>query len=359
MLGHLNDVGPAAVWRASVRTLVAWGVEARVACSFQQQRTSFDAAQAAAVLNEKAMDFVAFGSALYPPELSHLEHPPAGLFVTGARQVWEKLLERPRITVVGTRKATPDGLRAADAFVRRFCDRGIAVISGMAFGIDARAHKAALDAGGDTVAVLGGGADVVYPPSHRWLYARLREAGVVASELPPGSPPMRWSFPRRNRLLAALGDAVLVVEGSTTSGALQTAKWALDLGRLVFSVPGSIFKEGSEGCNALLYEGASPALVPEVTVEDFLRGTRMHRGKRAETGTDRPATGEQCALPLDGTLAPRCRQVLEALGKGAADVDTLVERTGLAVREVCVALGELEVAGAVGRGYPGIYLRAP
>ena len=359
LLTLLKEVGPLAIWRASEETLMKWGVGAQAAGLFGEGRAHFDGAKIAALLAEMDMQFIPFGSGLYPAELCHLEHPPAGLFVRGPSHRWKGLLETPRITVVGTRKATPDGLRAAEAFVQGFCGRGISVISGMAFGIDARAHKAALDVGGSTVAVLGCGADVVYPRNHCWLYKKLVETGVVASELPPGSPPTRWSFPRRNRLLAALGDAVLVIEGSNASGALQTAKWALDLGRPVFSVPGSIFKEGCQGCNTLLYEGATPALRPEVTVEDFLKETRMVRGTREAPGTDRVAKGEQCALRLEGALESRSRQVLEALTTGPASVDRLVELTGLAVREVCVALGELEVGGAIRRGDPGMYLRAP
>jgi DNA processing protein len=359
LLALLKDAGPLAIWMASERRLLAWGVGAQAARSFVEGRPHFAAAEAAALLSQREMRFIAFTSSLYPKELCDLEHPPAGLFVRGPSRSWNELLNAPRITIVGTRKASSEGLRTVEAFVRGFCARGISVISGMALGIDARAHTAALAVAGSTVAVLGCGADVVYPRSHGWLYAKLAETGAVASELPPGSPPTRWQFPRRNRLLAALGDAVLVVEGSITSGALQTAKWALELGRPVFSVPGSIFKEGSQGCNALLYEGATPALSPEVTVEDFLRETRMERRGREATGTVRAASGEQLALSLGGVTEPGSRQVLEALTAGPANVDGLVALTGLAVREVCVALGQLEVGGAIRRGGPGIYLRAP
>ncbi len=168
------------------------------------------------------------------------------------------------MTIVGTRRATPYGLRATEAFASAFAAAGVAVVSGMALGIDGRAHQAALDAGGLTVAVLGCGADVVYPQRHRGLYESISEDGVVLSELPPGTPPARWTFPHRNRLLAALGDAVLVTEGSRTSGALQTAGWALELGRPVFAVPGPIAMDCHEGCNRLLYDGAGPALDPWV-----------------------------------------------------------------------------------------------
>lgn len=359
VLKLLNDIGPLAIWKASERRLVGWGIGSKAAEAFGFSRARFNEVEAAVKLGELGIRFVAFGSRLYPPELRHLEYPPAGLFLKGSCEAWRGLLETPRVTVVGTRKATADGLRAAEMFVQHFCARGIAVVSGMALGIDAKAHKAALEIDGSTVAVLGCGADVVYPRCHRWLYQRLGEDGVIASELPPGTLPTRWSFPRRNRLLAALGDAAIVIEGSNTSGALQTARWALDLGRPVFTVPGSIFRQGSEGCNALLYQGAIPAICPELTVEDFLKETRIVRGARSVTEQGRPATGEQGTLPLADITGAAGLKVLEALEAGPETVDGLVMLTGMTVREICVALGELEVGGVVGRGGPGIYLRAP
>jgi DNA processing protein len=229
----------------------------------------------------------------------------------------------------------------------------------MAMGIDAQVHRSAMEGGGLTVAILGCGADIVYPRSQRWLYEKIRERGIVASELPPGSRPTKWTFPYRNRLLAALGDAVLVVQGSNKSGAMQTAKWALELGRPVFSVPGSIMRRESEGCNTLLYEGAVPAVNPKVTVEDFLLQTRIERGRRRvpESGPEAsPGRDSGSAVgPMDG----RQQRVLDAVGSGPTTADRLVVLTGLPVREVGVALGELEATGRVIRGGPGTYLPAP
>ena len=136
-----------------------------------------------------------------------------------------------------------------------FAARGVAVISGMALGIDGRSHEAALEAGGMTVAVLGCGADIVYPARHRSLYELIAGKGLILSELPPGTPPAAWTFPHRNRLLAALGDAVVVIEGAPTSGAMQTADQAAGLGRPVFAVPGSIYSDNQRGCNLLVRDG--------------------------------------------------------------------------------------------------------
>jgi DNA processing protein len=360
LLKLLRELGPECIWRASARDFAAWGVRDGSVSTFEERRRLFDAVEAEEILKAKDLRFVPYGSKWYPRELTQLEFPPSGLFVRASEAALEVLAEAPRITVVGTRKATSEGLRTAEAFVSALSSRGVVVVSGMALGIDAKAHATALRMGGSTVAILGCGADIVYPRVHRWLYESISKNGVVASELPPGSCPTRWTFPHRNRLLAALGDAALVVEGSNTSGALQTAKWALDLGRPVFSVPGSIFREGSEGCNRLLYDGAFAALRPEATVEDFLHQTRIERGDRGLTVPANQGASAECPSLLPGSSPDsRCRRVLEALAPGAASVDHLVVVTGLPVREIGAALGELEVSGLVVRGGPGTYLRSP
>jgi DNA processing protein len=359
LLRQLREVGVQGVWHASRTTLLAWGMDERVAQVFLEARGCFDGSEAKADLQRGGQRFIPYGVPSYPSELYQLEYPPAGVFVRGRPEVMERLMGIPRITVVGTRRATAEGLEAAKSFAAGLAKRGIGVLSGMALGIDAQAHKAALQAGGTTAAVLGCGADVIYPPRHRWLYDKITDTGLVVSELPPGSHPTKWTFPHRNRLLAALADAVLVVEGSNTSGALQTARWALELGRPVFSVPGSIFKECSEGCNALIYDGASPALRADVLVEDFLRATRMERGGRGPAESARAARGEQ--LRLDGLAGSEGadHRVLRVLRDGPRSVDALVSLTGLSVREVSASLGRLEMCGAVARAGTGMFLRAP
>lgn len=359
LLRALQLDGAQGVWNATRTTLLSWGMAERAATAFLNARRCFNPQEAEAVLLRTGQFFVPYGSDLYPAELCQLASPPAGLFVRGPRKAVERVLQIPRFTVVGTRKATAEGLAAATGFVTALARRGIAVISGLALGIDAGAHRAALESGGATVAVLGCGADVVYPPRNRWLYERIASGGSILSELPPGANPTKWTFPHRNRLLAALGDAVLVVEGSNTSGALQTARWALEMGRPVYSVPGSIFKEASEGCNSLIYDGATPALRPEVMVEDFLEVTRMQRGQRSTCEPARAAPGEQMEFCTGAeTEGPRVR-VLAALETGPNSVDGLVTCTGLSVREVCAALGGLQVARLVDRAGPGMFTRAP
>jgi DNA processing protein len=360
LLRLVNAVGVEAVWRASRGQLVKWGASERLVADFEEKRRRFDVAQAEAVLGRAGLRFLSLGSQWYPREFLHLALPPAGLFVRATEEALAELAAAPRITVVGTRKSSPEGLRATELFVSALSTRGIVVVSGMALGIDGRAHHSALQTGGLTAAIMGCGADVIYPSRHRWLYEKIAERGVIASELPPGTNPTRWTFPHRNRLLAALGDAVVVIEAPATSGALQTARWALELGRPVFSVPGSILKDGSQGCNMLLYDGAVPALRPEMLVEDFLAQTRIERGTR-EAHEPTRTTPENGSVTVTSGLGAngRHRAVLDALGEGSTTVDGLLVLTGLPVRELGAALGELEVAGLVARGGPGIYKRAP
>jgi DNA processing protein len=196
------------------------------------------------------------------------------------------------------------------------------------------------------------------PATNRWLYERIAAKGVIISELPPGTPPAPWTFPHRNRLLAALGDAVLVVEAPVASGALQTADAALELGRPVYSVPGTIYSDGHRGCNRLIYDGAGPALEPCVTVEDFLEQTRIERDTRQAQGGRLSGAGTGTGSGFGG-LGSRNDKVWTALGAGATSVDGLVERTGLSARELSVALAGLELEGLVRRVGPGIWARGP
>lgn len=359
-LRALTRLGVEGLWRASRRVLLGMDMAASVVAALEEARHDFDAAKADELVALAGLRFVPFGATGYPAELGHLALPPAGLFFRGDHEALKCLAAVPRVTVVGTRKASAEGLRTTETFTSAFCAQGVAVISGMALGVDGRAHQTALERGMLTAAVLGCGADVAYPPRHRWLHEKIARGGVVISELPPGTPPARWTFPHRNRLLAALGDAVVVIEGSVTSGAMQTANWALELGRPVFSVPGSIYAEGHQGCNMLLRDGAFPALLPDLTVEDFLAQTRIDRGERRGTEPRPSAGGESVFRGGPGSAADaRGANVLEALAHGQASLDSLMTQTGLSVRELSGVVAELELAGLVERAGPGMYIRAP
>lgn len=360
LLKLFGEHGPEDVWLASPARLLRWGAAPTAVRVFEEQRGGFCAAEAGALLARAGLWFVPFGSPLYPAEMAHLRLPPAGLFVRGKEEAMERMICSARVTIVGTRKVTAYGLHATEAFGSAFAARGVTIVSGMAMGVDSCAHKAAIAQEGLTVAVLGCGADVVYPPRNRWLYDQIAERGAVLSELPPGATPTRWTFPHRNRLLAALGDAVLVTEASQTSGALQTAGWALELGRPVFSVPGSIYVDGHLGCNRLLYEGAGPAIDPCVTVEDFLLQTRIERGERqASAGSRWVLPGGLGRADVLGQVGSLGDSVLAELKCGPRSVDDLARRTGLSVRDLSVSLAELELRRLVTRVGPGTYIRAP
>ncbi len=356
LLGHH---APSTLWRASVHDLETWGLLPRAAARLAGLRRDVSIEAAKESVSAAGLRFVPFGAPGFPPELSHLGMPPAGLFVRGSEGALVRLALTARVTIVGTRRATSYGARAAERFATAFAVAGVAVASGLAYGIDTYAHKAAVSVEGLTVAILGCGADVVYPRSNARLYERIADTGLVISELPPGAPSTRWTFPHRNRLLAALGDAVLVVEAPPASGALQTASAALEIGRPVYAVPGSIFSEGYKGCNSLLRDGAGPAIEPDAFVEEFLQQTRIERGNRQVAGDCAKswlANGQLC-LPQGATS--RHEAVWGALANGACSVDGLTGRTGLSVRELMTALVELEFAGLVQRAGPGAYARAP
>jgi DNA processing protein len=190
----------------------------------------------------------------WPEGWNHLEQPPASILVTGRADV----LRRPLLAVVGTRRATPRGLAVARRLGRDLAARGWVVVSGLALGIDGEAHRGALDASGATVAVMATAPDRTYPTAHRDLRRNLERDGCAVTETEPGSGPGgRWMFPRRNRLIAAMADGVVVVEAPLRSGALTTARLACDLGRPVWAVPGPVDSPVSEGCHLLLRDGAS------------------------------------------------------------------------------------------------------
>jgi DNA processing protein len=243
------------------------------------------------------------------------------------------------VAVVGARAATLTGVEVARDLARELAATGVLVISGLARGIDAAAHRGALEAGGPTLAVLGCGVDVCYPRGHERLFEAVCGSGVVVSEDPPGTEPVGWRFPRRNRIIAALAVAVVVIEAGERSGALSTARHAADLGRDVFAVPGSVRSPQSRGTNRLIRDGAIPLLevedlavaVPELALTGLCR---------------RPASDG--APPGD----PALRALLELVGTDPLHPDQLSEATGAGAAEIAVRLCALELGGWI-RSLPG------
>ncbi|VCU70477.1 hypothetical protein PIGHUM_02549 [Pigmentiphaga humi] len=278
------------------------------------------------------------GDGAYPQALRDLHDPPPVLYVCGD-PAW---LSRPAIAVVGARNATPDGLASAHAFARHLARQGWCIVSGMALGIDAAAHRGALEAGaagGGTIAVVGTGADVVYPARHRRLAQEIEAMGAIVSEFPLGTPALAHQFPRRNRLVAGLARGTLVAEAALRSGSLITARLAAETGREVFAIPGSIHSPLARGCHALIRQGATLVESAE-DILDELHGARRLFGRSGEEPGSAP-------VPADGLLA--------AMGYGPIHLDALAARSGLAVPVLQARLLALELQGRVARLDGGRY----
>lgn len=210
----------------------------------------------------------------YPKRLKVLADSPRGLYVQG--DLPEE--NRKSVAIVGARRCSAYGRRQARFFARNLAARGVQIISGLAAGIDAAAHEGALEGKGKTYGVLGCGTDICYPRENYRLYQQVREAGGLLSEYEPGTPPLAFHFPRRNRIISGLADLLLVVEAREKSGALITADWALEQGRTVYALPGRVDDPLSAGCNQLLAQGAGVALSPEILLEEL--GISAPSGKR-------------------------------------------------------------------------------
>lgn len=356
LLRLLPRVGAEAVWSASYDDLINWGVSIDTAKRFMERRQTFCRAEAGRRIEAAGLRFLPFASDSYPQCLNDLGYPPAGLFAKGPAEALGCAIGAPRVAIVGTRRSTRYGNQVATAMSAAFVEKDVVVVSGLALGVDGYAHRATLDLGGLTAAVLGCGPDVVYPARHRALFERVGREGVLLSEYPPGMRPARWTFPQRNRILAAFADAVLVVEGSMTSGALHTVRAALDLGRPVFAVPGPIVGDAHQGCNRLIYDGAIPAVDPVVTVEEFFFRTRIERTARGLLGRPQVTREE---VGDGGRLTAGQELVLGALAAGARSVEDLIRACGTDAREAAVALTQLEIAGLVERVGAGFSIRAP
>ena len=294
-------------------------------------------------LLEAGARVVAPGDAEYPRLLREIPRPPARLWLRG-----RPLTDAPAVAVVGARRASRAGLAAARHLAGGLARAGVVVVSGFARGVDAAAHRAALEAGGMTVAVFGCGLDVCYPAEHAPLLAEIVAGGTAMSEFDPGERPLPYYFPIRNRILAGLSRLVLVVEAAEKSGSLITARFAADFGRDVAAVPGPILTEGCAGSNALLKDGA--ILVRDV--EDVL-------SELAEPSLVRPATRTGLRAPVPPPdLDPDARAVLAALDAAEArDADALVLATGLAAARLSSALVRLELEGLATALPGGLFLR--
>ncbi len=276
----------------------------------------------------------------YPRALLDTADPPPLLYVKGS----PALLARPALAIVGARSATPQGEINAEAFARHLCAAGLTIVSGLALGIDAAAHRGALAGGAaGTIAIIGTGADRIYPARNAALARAIAEQGVIVSEFPLGSAALRHHFPRRNRLIAGLSLGVLVVEAAPGSGSLITARLAAETGREVFAIPGSIHSPLSRGCHRLIRDGAK--LVE--TAEDVLEELRGRLPQDFPVSTPARAAAPPVAAP-DSPGSDDGR-ILTALGHDPVDGDTLALRCGLTVDALYAILLGMELDGRVAR----------
>ena len=274
-------------------------------------------------LAEPGRHLVALGDAAYPRALLEAGDPPCVLYVQGRCE----LLDTPAIAVVGSRNATPQGVRDAEAFAEAFSQAGFCVVSGLAIGIDAAAHRGGLKAAGSSIAVLGTGPDRVYPASNRALAHALAEGGCLMTEYPLGTPALPGNFPRRNRLISGLASGVLVVEAALESGSLITARLAAEQNREVFAIPGSIHSTLSKGCHALIRQGAK--LVE--CAEDVL----------SELGH----VGAPAQAPSPARVAPH--PLLDLVGHEPFSLEQLAQRTGKPAAALAAQFTVLEVEGRI------------
>jgi len=329
----LAALGPPSRIFAAGRAAIAQVIGAALADRLLDTDSRESQAAALAWAREPGNTILCLGDAAYPPTLLDIHDPPPLLYVKGDAG----LLASPSLAIVGARSATPQGLANAAAFARSLSRAGLAIVSGLALGIDAAAHEGALDGAGGTVAVIGTGADRIYPARNQALARRIAEAGVIVSEFPLGTPPAAHNFPRRNRLIAGLAQGVLVVEAAVDSGSLITARLAAEQGREVFAIPGSIHSPLSRGCHRLLRDGAKLVETAEDILEELPPRRRHDAAQQPE------------ALPDAASSDSGASRVLTALGHDPVDGDTLALRCGLTADALYAILLPMELDGQVAR----------
>jgi DNA processing protein len=331
LLDHFGQAE--AVLNAKPAELQGLGLSAAAAAALRNP----DAARLAACeawLSQPAHHFLHWEDSRYPPLLRATGQAPAGLYVQGDPDA----LSLPQLAIVGSRSATPGGIETATQFAAHLAAAGIVITSGLARGIDAAAHQGALHASGKTIAVCGTGPDVVYPAQHEALARQIEASGALVSELPPGTPPQRHQFPRRNRLISGLAMGTLVVEAGTRSGSLITARYSGEQGREVFAIPGSIHSPLSKGCHRLIRQGAKLVETADDIIEEL--------GALAGTLAD-PQSHTEAVLPHIDKPDEDYIKLLESMGFDPLSIGQLAERTGLTAEQLSSMLLILELDGQV------------
>ena len=325
LLEYFGDLETA--WNASPETLCEAGLSQRIVANFVQLRKDVDLADVLQAIQAQGIRVLTWDDEDYPARLKALDTAPPMLFLRGElipEDEWA-------VAIVGTRRITAYGRQVTESIVRTLVRNGVTIISGLARGVDGIAHKAALDAGGRTIAVLGSGVDRIYPPEHRGLAEQIAQNGAILSDYSVGTHPDARNFPPRNRIIAGLSMATVVVEAGRKSGALITAEFAAEQGREVFAVPGNVLAPQSKGTNWLIQQGAHPLLDPEEILQT-LDLTMISAHRQART-----------VLPADATEA----QLFAVLDHSPVHVDEIRSRTNLPIEQVTAALAMMELKGMV------------
>lgn len=315
---------PEAIFAAPSGTLKSI-VKGDVAAEICAGIADISIAPALSWLEDSNNHIVTLADADYPQALLNISDPPLLLYVKGRLD----LLNRPALAVVGSRNATPPGLGNAEAFSRALSEAGFCVVSGLAHGVDAAAHRGALHGAGSSIAVVGTGLDRIYPAANRELAHALAATGALVSEFPLGMPPLASNFPRRNRIISGLCIGTLVVEASLQSGSLITARMALEQNRDVYAIPGSIHAPQSKGCHRLIKQGAKLVESAQDILDEL--------GGSAVLGASADAVATACSQPA----------LLEQLGFDPVTLENLITRTGLTMSQLSAMLLSLELDGHI------------
>lgn len=326
----LQQLGsPEAVLQASVSTL-SKSIKPAIAQAVADARTT-DLSPVDVWLSDPLNRILTIEDAEYPRALLNTADPPLLLYAKGNVD----LLNRPALAIVGSRNASTQGLRNAEAFAQSLSEAGLCIVSGLAHGVDAAAHTGGLRGNGSSIAVVGTGLDKVYPAANRELAHQLAHQGIILSEFPLGTPPLAYNFPRRNRIISGLSLGCLVVEASLQSGSLITARLASEQGREVFAIPGSIHSPQSKGCHALIKQGAKLVESAQDVLEEL--------GVSA-----RPSSIAPVSQP---------HPLFEHLGFDPVDFDYLLQQSGLTIDALSAILLQLELDGAIETLPGGLYQR--
>ncbi len=337
LLSHFGSME--AAWRASAGQLPAAGLDQGTVSSIVAEREAISPDGELERLHKSGVKAYTWDDPEYPPRLKEIEDKPPVLYVRGELTPEDECA----VAIVGTRKATPYGRQAAEHFATDLAGHRVTVVSGLARGIDAVAHRAALSAGGRTIGVLACGLDMVYPPEHAKLALEITEHGALISDYALGTQPRSEFFPRRNRILSAVSLGVLVVEGGEDSGALLTARYALEQNREVFAVPGSIYSPTHRGANKLIRSGEAKLVS---TTEDILEELNLTMVTQQQELYE--------VAPADPTEA----KLLSVLSNQPSHIDEVQRASGLPIASVSSALAVLELKGIVRQVGPMSFVRA-